>query len=396
MNKQTTNKQIKRIAVLTSGGDAPGMNAAIRAVVRTALAHEIEVVGIMSGFTGLTLGDFWGNENSPRMDSDSVSQIIGKPGTILRTSRFEIFCIKEVRATAIATLREKGIDALVVIGGNGSYQGAHLIAQEAPDIQVIGIPATIDNDIEWTMETIGFDTAAKSLSNHCDDIRSTAASHDRVFVIGAMGRHAGDLALKAGVASGAEAILIPEFPVSDEQLHRMLQKKISKDRPYALVIVAEGVESPVATARRIESLGYKTAIPCLDKDPEKDLMLYTQSYIDSYRGHDRHRDLRAAIKSYQDSYISYEVRTSDLGHAQRGGKPTTRDRTLATDMGINAVHLLLEGKSDVAVSFDGRGYVAVPFEQIFNQKDEEKHKILVAQYRAYQEITHEEQIVPTE
>lgn len=366
MNKQTTNKQIKRIAVLTSGGDAPGMNAAIRAVVRTALAQGIEVIGVMSGFKGLTEGMFYTEQTSltdelqeaypfisnvinknQTMSSKSVSQIIGKPGTILRTSRFKEFEYKNVRAIAIDNLREKEIDALVVIGGNGSYRGAHLIAQEAPDIQVVGIPATIDNDIEWTMETIGFDTAAKSLSNHCDDIRSTAASHDRVFVIGAMGRHAGDLALKAGVASGVEAILIPEFAVSDEQLHRMLKKKLSKDRAYALVMVAEGVETPGETAERLKSLGY-------------------------------------------------EVRTSDLGHAQRGGKPTSRDRTLATFMGQKAVHLLLEGQSDVAVSFDGRGYIAIPFEQIFTQKDEEKHKILVTEYQAYQEITHEEQIVPTE
>lgn len=355
-------KKIQKIAVLTSGGDAPGMNAAVRAVVRTARALGIEVYGIRGGFRGLTNGDFYSENNNlvkkilkkfpfvgsllyETMSSNMVSQIIGNPGTILLTSRFEEFSNSNVRAIAIENLRKKGIEGLVVIGGNGSYQGAHLIAQEAPDIQVIGIPATIDNDVAWTSETIGFDSAANTLSNMCDKIRSTAKSHERIFVTGAMGRAAGDLALRAGLAAGAEAILLPEFPCSDEQLHKMLTKKMSKERRYALIVVAEGAASPEEIAQKLKKSGY-------------------------------------------------EVKTSDMGHAQRGGTPTNRDRILADSMGYHAVIFLQKGLTDKAVSFDGKFYTAVAFEQIFNEPDVEKHRILAEHYRQYQQITHGEVIVP--
>ena len=355
---------LRRIAVLTSGGDAPGMNAAIRAVVRTACALGIEVYGIRGGFRGLTNGDFYTEKSKlvekilkkypfvasaiyETMQTGSVSQIIGKGGTILLTSRFEEFTDANVRAIAIENLRKKGIEGLVVIGGNGSYQGAHLIAQEAPDIQVIGIPATIDNDIAWTTETIGFDTASNTLSNHCDNIRSTAKSHQRIFVVGAMGRKAGDLALRAGIGAGAEVILLPEFPCSDEQLIKMLQTKMSNHRTYALVIVAEGVGTPDEIAEKLKKAGY-------------------------------------------------EVKTSDIGHAQRGGVPTNGDRILADSMGYHAVKFLEEGLTDKAVSFDGKCYTAVDFEKIFTKPDVEKHRILAEDYRQYQKITHGEIIVPTD
>lgn len=363
-------QKIKKIAVLTSGGDAPGMNAAIRAVVRTARALGIEVYGIRGGFRGLTNGDFYSEKNklvektlekylekyhfvappiyeTETMQTASVSQIIGKGGTILLTSRFEEFTNANVRAIAIENLRKEGIEGLVVIGGNGSYQGAHLIAQEAPDIQVIGIPATIDNDIAWTTETIGFDTASNTLSKHCDNIRSTAKSHQRIFVVGAMGRKAGDLALRAGRASGAEAILLPEFPCSDEQLIKMLKTKMSDERTYALVVVAEGVGTPDEIAEKLKKAGY-------------------------------------------------EVKTSDIGHAQRGGVPTNGDRILADSMGYHAVKFLEEGLTDKAVSFDGKIYIAVDFEKIFTEPDVVKHRILAGNYRQYQKITHGEVIVPTD
>jgi 6-phosphofructokinase len=363
-------QKIKKIAVLTSGGDAPGMNAAIRAVVRTARALGIEVYGIRGGFRGLTNGDFYTEKNklvektlekylekyhfvappiyeTETMQTASVSQIIGKGGTILLTSRFEEFTNANVRAIAIENLRKEGIEGLVVIGGNGSYQGAHLIAQEAPDIQVIGIPATIDNDIAWTTETIGFDTASNTLSKHCDNIRSTAKSHQRIFVVGAMGRKAGDLALRAGRASGAEAILLPEFPCSDEQLIKMLKTKMSDERTYALVVVAEGVGTPDEIAEKLKKAGY-------------------------------------------------EVKTSDIGHAQRGGVPTNGDRILADSMGYHAVKFLEEGLTDKAVSFDGKIYIAVDFEKIFTEPDVVKHRILAGNYRQYQKITHGEVIVPTD
>ena len=357
-------QKIKKIAVLTSGGDAPGMNAAVRAVVRTARALGIEIYGIRGGFRGLTNGDFYTEKNKlvekilekypfvastiyETMQTGSVSQIIGKGGTILLTSRFEEFTNANVRAIAIENLRKKGIEGLVVIGGNGSYQGAHLIAQEAPDIQVIGIPATIDNDVDWTTATIGFDTAAHTLGKMCDRVRSTAESHERIFVIGAMGRKAGDLALRAGRASGAEAILLPEFPCSDEQLIKMLKTKMSDRRTYALVVVAEGVATPDEIAQRLTKFGY-------------------------------------------------EVKTSDMGHAQRGGVPTNGDRILADSMGYHAVKFLEEGLTDKAVSFDGKFYTAVDFEKIFTEPDVEKHRILAENYRQYQKITHGEVIVPTD
>ena len=354
---------LRRIAVLTSGGDAPGMNAAIRAVVRTACALGIEVYGIRGGFRGLTNGEFYTEKNKlvkkilekypfvastiyETMQTGSVSQIIGKGGTILLTSRFEEFTNADVRAIAIENLRKEGIKGLVVIGGNGSYQGAHLIAQEAPDIQVIGIPATIDNDLDWTTATIGFDTAAHTLGKMCDRVRSTAESHERIFVIGAMGRKAGDLALRAGRASGAEAILLPEFPCTDEQLIKMLKTKMSDRRTYALVVVAEGVATPDEIAQRLTKLGY-------------------------------------------------EVKTSDMGHAQRGGVPTNGDRILADSMGYHAVKFLEEGLTDMAVSFDGKFYTAVDFKKILTEPDVEKHHILAENYRQYQKITHGEVIVPT-
>ena len=363
-------QKIKKIAVLTSGGDAPGMNAAVRAVVRTARALGIEVYGIRAGFRGLTNGDFYTEKNklvektlekylekyhfvappiyeTETMQTASVSQIIGKGGTILLTSRFEEFANANVRAIAIENLRKEGIEGLVVIGGNGSYQGAHLIAQEAPDIQVIGIPATIDNDVDWTTATIGFDTAAHTLGKMCDRVRSTAESHERIFVIGAMGRKAGDLALRAGRASGAEAILLPEFPCSDEQLIKMLKTKMSDQRTYALVVVAEGVATPDEIAQKLTKFGY-------------------------------------------------EVKTSDMGHAQRGGVPTNGDRILADSMGYHAVKFLEEGLTDKAVSFDGKFYTAVDFEKIFTEPDVVKHRILAGNYRQYQKITHGEVIVPTD
>lgn len=355
---------LRRIAVLTSGGDAPGMNAAIRAVVRTACALGIEVYGIRGGFRGLTNGDFYTEKNKlvekilqkypfvasaiyETMQTGSVSQIIGKGGTILLTSRFEEFTDANVRAIAIENLRKEGIEGLVVIGGNGSYQGAHLIAQEAPDIQVIGIPATIDNDIAWTTETIGFDTASNTLSKHCDNIRSTAKSHQRIFVVGAMGCKAGDLALRAGRASGAEAILLPEFPCSDEQLIKMLKTKMSDERTYALVVVAEGVGTPDEIAEKLKKAGY-------------------------------------------------EVKTSDMGHAQRGGVPTNGDRILADSMGYHAVKFLEDGLTDKAVSFNGNFYTAVDFKKILTEPDVVKHRILAGKYRQYQKITHGEVIVPTD
>lgn len=356
------NKKIKKIAVMTSGGDAPGMNAAIRAVVRTALANDIEVYGIKSGFKGLTNGEFYTEKNSQveqlvraypflkeklseTMSSASVSQIIGRGGTLLKTSRYPEFEHQEVRVQAIKVLRDHQIQGLIVIGGNGSYQGARLIAQEAPDIQVIGVPATIDNDLAWTDYTIGYDSATNALAKMFDRIRDTADSHSRVFVVGAMGRDVGDLALSAGISSGAEIVMMPEFPIKDSELQTMLQEKLRDGRTYATIVVAEGVMKPEALVKKLTAMGY-------------------------------------------------EARSSDLGHAQRGGAPTIRDRNVASFMGSCAVQYLLDGKSGVAVSSKGEDFIPVSFEQIFTQIDEEKRGAKANQYEAYQKITYGKVMVP--
>lgn len=354
-------KNIKKIAVLTSGGDAPGMNAAIRAVVRTAVADGIQVYGIKGGFEGLVNDNFYTDSSfllekvrkhfpfikkffSEEMVSESVSQIIGRGGTMLLTSRFEEFKEESVREIAIENLRKRGIQGLVVIGGNGSYRGAWELAKQAPDIKVIGIPATIDNDVEWTDKTIGFATAANTLSKLFDRIRDTARSHKRVFVVAAMGREAGDLALDAGVSCGAEVILIPEFPVDDKTIKIMLEKKLAQGRDYATVVVAEGVAKVEEFAERLQKMGFET-------------------------------------------------RTSDIGHAQRGGSPCVEDRELASRMGFAAVKWLQMGRRSVATSTNGRNIYPINFKKIFTTKDEGKLKRKAQLYREYQEITYGEILV---
>ena len=280
--------EVKRIGVLTSGGDAPGMNAAIRSVVRSALARGIEVIGIRRGWQGLITGDF------VQMDGSSVSRIINRGGTILYTARSEEFRTEEGQKKAAATCKLLGLDGIVAIGGDGTFRGAQDLSRHG--IAVVGIPGTIDNDIVCTDYTIGFDTAANTAVECIDRLRDTMQSHERCAVVEVMGRHAGYLALYVGLATGATAVLVPETEYNfDEHVADKIRQARLGGRTNFMIVVAEGAASAMAVGEEIrEKLGL---------DP----------------------------------------RVTILGHIQRGGSPTAKDRVLATRMGHEAVRVLAEG-----------------------------------------------------
>lgn len=294
--------QSTHLAVLTSGGDAPGMNAAIRAVVRTAVHDGLSASIVYRGFQGLMEGDI--ETVGPR----SVANIIQRGGTILRTARADAFLTPEGRAQAAQQLKERGIGALVVIGGDGSLRGSSLLHAEQ-GIQVMGIPGTIDNDIYGTDVSIGFNTAMNIAVEAVDRLRDTAASHDRLFLVEVMGRNSGHIALNVGVAVGAEAILIPEVKADASEVARSLAAADARGKASSIVVVAEG------------------AFPGGSLELQKQLIEISHQ----------------------------EVRTSILGHIQRGGTPTTRDRVLASRLGFMAVRELQKGASDVMVGVDRRG-----------------------------------------
>ena len=283
--------QVKRIGVLTSGGDAPGMNAAVRAVVRTAVNRGIECIGIRRGWNGLINHDFI------RMDSNSVSHIIDKGGTMLYTARSEEFMTPEGREKAIATCKLLGLDGIVAIGGDGTFRGAQELSKCG--VSVVGIPGTIDNDIVCTEYTIGFDTAANTAVECIDKLRDTMQSHERCAVVEVMGRHAGYLALYVGVAVGATAVLVPERPYD---FHSQVAEKIRHARLNGktnfMIVVAEGAASAVDVGRQIQE------------------------------------------------ELALDPRVTILGHIQRGGSPTAKDRVMATRMGYEAVRILAEGKTN--------------------------------------------------
>ncbi len=283
---------IKKIAVLTSGGDAPGMNAAIRAIVRTCFYHNVICVGVFRGFQGLVEGDF--EILGPR----DVNYIINKGGTILKTARSNAFRTEEGRKQAYEKLKESNIDALIVIGGDGSFMGAMTLSKEY-DIPVMGIPGTIDNDIAGTSHTIGFDTALNTVVDAVDKIRDTASSHKRLFFVEVMGRDAGHIALNAGIGAGAEEIIIPEENLGLDRLLESLQKSKKSGKSSSIVIVAEGEK----LGKNVFELG---------------------QYV-------------------EDNLPEYEVRVSVLGHMQRGGAPSCFDRVLASRLSVKAVETLLEG-----------------------------------------------------
>lgn len=286
---------MKKIAVLTSGGDAPGMNAAVRAVVRTACENNMQVFGVKRGYNGLMNGDMY------EMHLRSVSDIIHRGGTILYSARSPEFTTEEGMQKAISTCREMGIEGVVVIGGDGSFRGARDLSLRG--LPCIGVPGTIDNDIACCDETIGYDTALNTIMDMVDRLRDTTESHDRCSVIEVMGRRAGYLALNAGMAVGATAILIPEIPFDIERdvIDRMRRTQ-KTDKKHFIIVVAEGVGGVVDLAKRIEE---KTGV---------------------------------------------ESRATILGHVQRGGSPSVRDRVLASRMGSRAVYLLLEGKGNRVVA----------------------------------------------
>ena len=298
--------QIKRIGVLTSGGDAPGMNAAVRAVVRTATSKGIECIGIRRGWSGLINSDF------VRLDSSSVSHIINKGGTLLYTARSKEFMQPEGREKAIATCKLLGLDAIVAIGGDGTFRGAlalsRQVAESGQKLTVVGIPATIDNDIGCSHYTIGFDTACNTAIECIDKLRDTMQSHERCSVVEVMGRHAGYLALYVGISVGATAVLIPERPVDFEQdvVENIRRARLAGSTHY-MVVVAEGAGSAFEIAKRIQE------------------------------------------------EVGIDPRVTVLGHIQRGGSPTARDRETASRMGYEAVQVLLQDKGNrIVSSLDGR------------------------------------------
>lgn len=285
-------KKVTKIGVMTSGGDAPGMNACIRAVVRTGIFHGLEVYGITRGYSGLIDNDI------QKMDSRSVANIIQRGGTILKTARCKEFLTPEGRKKAYNNLKKIGINGLVIIGGDGSFKGAQIFSNEF-DIPCIGIPGTIDKDIAGTDFTIGFDTAVNTAIEAIDKIRDTADAHDRLFIVEVMGRDAGYIALHSGIGTGAEHILIPERKTDVEAVLASLQEKEKRKKLVNIVVVAEG-----------DDFGGGT-------------------------------DLANLIK---ERIPNFDIRVAILGHIQRGGSPTSMDRLIASRMGYAAVECLIEGK----------------------------------------------------
>jgi 6-phosphofructokinase 1 len=310
------NKKVTRIGVLSSGGDSPGMNAAIRAVVRTGLHHGLEVFGIMRGYSGMVEDDII------RMESRSVANIIQRGGTILKTARCKEFFGYEGRKKAYENLKKRGINGLVILGGDGSFRGAQIFSNEF-DIPCIGLPGTIDKDIAGTDFTIGFDTAVNTAVEAIDKIRDTADAHDRLFVIEVMGRDAGYIALHSGIATGAENILIPERKTVMIDILNSLEEKEKRKKLVNLIVVAEGDEFGGATevARIIK-----------EKMPNQ------------------------------------EVRVCILGHIQRGGSPSCMDRLIASRMGYHAVESLVEGRHNVFVGIVNNKMHYIPLNEAVKKK----------------------------
>lgn len=304
---------MKRIAVMTSGGDAPGMNAAIRAVVRAGIAEGLEVYGIRRAYEGLLTGDF------ERLTSREVSGILQRGGTILQTARNEEFKTKRGQNKALRRLNEQGIDAVIVIGGDGSLRGA--MALHRLGIPVIGIPASIDNDIYGTDMSIGVDTALNTILDALDRLRDTATSHNRCFLIEVMGRNCGYLALMGGILGGAEIVITPEKYIPMEDVAKELEDAYIKGKAHAIAVIAEGAQYKVTEL---------------------------QDFLNEQE-------------------VGFEIRLTILGHTQRGGSPTAFDRLLATRMGVEAVARLMAGETGVMIARTGRGQNVLPLEEVTTQ-----------------------------
>ncbi|CDQ39332.1 MULTISPECIES: 6-phosphofructokinase [Virgibacillus] len=318
---------MKKIGVLTSGGDAPGMNAAIRAVVRKAIYHNIEVYGIKYGYQGLMEG------NIERMEIGSVGDIIHRGGTILYSARSEAFKTDEGQQRGIEQLNKFGIEGLIIIGGDGSFRGAQKLTEKG--YPCIGVPGTIDNDIAGTDFTIGFDTALNTIIEAVDKVRDTATSHKRTYIIEVMGRDAGDLALWAGLADGAESILIPEKQEDFSTVIDKLRRGHKRGKKHSIIVLAEGVGSGFEYGEKIEK------------------------------------------------ETNLETRVTVLGHIQRGGSPSGSDRVLASRLGAKAVDLLLEGKAGRMVGIENNSLVDHDITKILN----EQHTINQDMYKLSQELS---------
>lgn len=318
---------MKRIGVLTSGGDSPGMNAAVRAVVRKAIYHNVEVYGIYNGYSGLINGKI------EKLEIGSVGDIIHRGGTKLYTARCPEFKTVEGREKGIENLKKFGIEGLVVIGGDGSFMGAKKLTELG--FPCVGVPGTIDNDIPGTDFTIGFDTALNTVIDAIDKIRDTATSHERTYVVEVMGRHAGDIALWSGLAGGAESILIPEADYDMDEIIARLRRGHERGKKHSIIIVAEGVGGGVEFGKRIEE------------------------------------------------ETSLETRVSVLGHIQRGGSPSAFDRVLASRLGAYAVELLLEGKGGRCVGIQSNELVHHDILDILDKK----HTVDQNMYRLSQELS---------
>ena len=314
-------KKVNKIAVLTSGGDAPGMNAAIRAVVRTCSYHDVEVLGIYRGFQGMIEDDF------VELNARSVRNIINKGGTFLKSARSEGFRTQAGRENAYNNLTKNGVEALVVIGGDGTFTGALSFSQEF-GFPVMGIPGTIDNDIYGTTHTIGYDTALNTVVDAIDKIRDTASSHNRMFFVEVMGRDSGFIALNSGIGGGAERIIIPEKNIPAEVLLEDIDRGKRRGKTSNIIVVAEGNTAGKA-------------------------VFELKEYVEQKRP-------------------EYDIRVSVLGHMQRGGTPTCYDRVLATRMGVKAVESLLEGKSQYMVGINNDRMELIPLEKAVKENDESK------------------------
>ncbi|MGE0761663.1 MAG: 6-phosphofructokinase [Bdellovibrionales bacterium] len=307
--------KLKNIGVLTSGGDSPGMNAAIRAVVRVGITQGLKITGIIQGYTGLL------KKQTVPLELRSVANMLQRGGTFLKTGREPEFLKPAVRAQAAANLRSMNIDGLVVIGGDGSYHGAHLLWEEQK-IPVVGVPGTIDNDISGTDLTIGYDTAVNTAMDAIDRIRDTAASHDRLFIVEVMGRDSGHIAIEVGLAGGAEEVFIPENLVTVDEAIQHIERGMARGKTSSILIAAEG-QKPGRTY-----------------------------------------DLAEAIRKKS----GHEAKVCVLGHIQRGGAPTATDRNLASRMGAAAVQVLQGGHADVMVCLQAGQVVMVPLEVAFKDK----------------------------
>ncbi len=320
----TIESNIKGVGILTSGGDAPGMNAAIRAVTRAGISNGMRMYGIYRGYKGLV------SDEIKEFQTNSVSNIIQQGGTILKTARSEEFMTVEGRKCAFENMRKHGIDALVVIGGDGSLTGASIFANEH-NIPVVGLPGTIDNDLNGTDTTIGYDTALNTIMQSMDRLRDTATSHERLFFVEVMGRNCGYLALNSAIASGAEAAIIPEISMEKDQLGELIEQGFRKSKNSSMVLVAESevTGGAIKLAERVKK-----------------------------------------------EYPWYDVRVTILGHLQRGGSPSAQDRILASRMGVAAIQALLEHQRNVMIGIRENEIVYVPFTRAIKKDREISDELL--------------------